>query len=100
MGKSQSFNIGFTTSVGTVTAATRWGGDAQKMTLKEPESDTYESVFHDTKLKDFSLVLRRADGSTPNLDLGMASFLAFFLFNTSHFNFRVVERGNKASGKG
>lgn len=70
MGLHNSFNIGFTTSVGTVTAATRWGGEAQKMTLNEPEDDTYEHIFRQTKLDEFTLILRRADGTKLNPDLG------------------------------
>lgn len=70
MGMKNCFNIGFTTSVGTVTAATRWGGDALKMTLNEPDNDTYEYIFRKTGLEEFTLILRRADGTKPNPELG------------------------------
>jgi len=58
IGKNDSFNIGFTTYTGTVTAATYWGGPAQKFDLTPAFEDSYEALFHHAIPKDWSLILR------------------------------------------
>jgi len=46
IGKDKSFNVGFTTYTGTVTAAPNWGGPAVKFNLNPAFEDSYEHVFH------------------------------------------------------
>ena len=75
-GVQQSFSIGFTTYDGTVSAARRWGGDRETMTLNPALPGSYEDVMHavatsarrreegkeekggDDSLRDFAVVLR------------------------------------------
>ena len=45
-GLPQSFSVGFTTYAGTVSAAQRWGGDREEMTLNPALPQSYEDVFH------------------------------------------------------
>jgi erythromycin esterase-like protein len=40
-------NVGFTTHHGTVTAATEWGGPAERKRVRPSLPDGYESLFHD-----------------------------------------------------
>jgi len=68
-GLTHTFNIGFTTFNGTVTAANYWGGPAEKMVLNDAESDTYESVLHEAKLGEYALIFRNAESSIPNIEL-------------------------------
>jgi erythromycin esterase-like protein len=51
-------NIGFTTHTGTVTAATNWGGDAERKRVRPSLDDSYERVFHETGVPAFFLNLR------------------------------------------
>jgi erythromycin esterase-like protein len=50
--------VGFTTARGTVTAASDWGEAAQRKRVRDAMEHSYESVFHDTKMKRFLLDLR------------------------------------------
>ncbi|MDD4615885.1 MAG: erythromycin esterase family protein [Alphaproteobacteria bacterium] len=50
--------IGFSTYSGTVTAATDWDGEAEFKTLNPGMLDSYETLFHDTNVENFLLVLR------------------------------------------
>jgi erythromycin esterase-like protein len=52
--------IGFTTSTGTVTAASDWGAAAERKTVRPPRPDGYEAVFHDLDRDRFALDLRDA----------------------------------------
>jgi len=46
-GKEQTYNVGFTTFTGTVTAADEWDDPPQTMQVRPADSDTYEKLFHD-----------------------------------------------------
>ena len=47
--------IGFTTHVGTVTAATDWGEPAERRQVRPSMAGSYERLFHETGLKRFLL---------------------------------------------
>lgn len=55
---TDSFLIGFSTSQGTVTAASHWDGPAQCKTLNKGTSESYEALFHETGYRQFQLDLR------------------------------------------
>jgi erythromycin esterase-like protein len=50
--------VGFTTYTGTVTAASDWGWDAERKTVRPALSDSYEAVMHDVAEPRFFLNLR------------------------------------------
>jgi erythromycin esterase-like protein len=50
--------VGFSTHRGTVTAASDWGGDAERKRVRPGLRDSYEALFHETGLTDFMIVLR------------------------------------------
>jgi erythromycin esterase-like protein len=52
--------IGFSTSRGTVTAATDWDGPAETKTVREPLRDSYEEIFTGLQKKRFYVDLRGA----------------------------------------
>jgi erythromycin esterase-like protein len=52
--------VGFTTSHGTVTAASDWGGPAERKRVRPALSGSYEAVFHETGVPAFVLALREA----------------------------------------
>jgi erythromycin esterase-like protein len=58
---SEAISIGFTTYTGTVTAASKWGGNAQRKFVRPALGNSYEGVFHATNLKDFILSIRGKD---------------------------------------
>ena len=49
--------IGFTTYGGTVTAASDWGGPAERKTVRRGMRGSYESLFHDVSMPAFLLTL-------------------------------------------
>lgn len=53
-----SFLLGFTTYSGEVTAASNWDEPAQRKIVRRALPDSVESLFHDTSLGDFLLLLR------------------------------------------
>lgn len=58
IGKDKSYNVGFTTYTGTVTAATSWGGDPVKFKLNPALEDSYEAVFHKGNPSNWLTLLR------------------------------------------
>jgi erythromycin esterase-like protein len=50
--------LGFTTYRGYVTAASEWGGIAERKRVKPALPNSYESLFHDTGLEQFILIMR------------------------------------------
>jgi erythromycin esterase-like protein len=50
--------VGFTTSQGTVTAASDWGGPAERKRVRPALPGSYEAVFHESGLPAFLLALR------------------------------------------
>ncbi|RDI60469.1 erythromycin esterase family protein [Nocardia pseudobrasiliensis] len=57
--------IGFSTCHGTVTAATRWGGDAERKKVRNALPSSYEELLHDTGRDSF---LIRTDTAGPATD--------------------------------
>jgi erythromycin esterase-like protein len=53
--------VGFTTHAGTVTAATDWDAPAQRRRVRPSLVNSYERLFHDAGIGQFSLWLRDAD---------------------------------------
>jgi erythromycin esterase-like protein len=53
---SDAMLIGFSTHHGTVTAASDWGGNAQRKAVREGLPGSYEALFHDTGMGNFALL--------------------------------------------
>jgi erythromycin esterase-like protein len=65
--------IGFTTYAGTVTAASDWGGHAERKVVRPALPESYEALFHEARDPNFLLDLRtdrelRTALSTPRLE--------------------------------
>lgn len=56
--KNEAILIGFTTYNGTVTAASDWGGDAERKRVRPALAGSYEKLFHETELERFLLLMR------------------------------------------
>jgi erythromycin esterase-like protein len=48
-----AFSIGFSTASGTVSAASDWGSEVERKHVRYPLHDSYEDLFHQTKLNNF-----------------------------------------------
>jgi erythromycin esterase-like protein len=59
--------VGFTTHHGTVTAASEWGGPAERKKVRPALSDSYEEIFHDTEVPEFLLTWRKGDSAAEVL---------------------------------
>jgi erythromycin esterase-like protein len=51
----EAVNVGFTTYTGTVTAASEWGGAAERKRVRPAHPDSYEALFHATRVPAFLL---------------------------------------------
>jgi erythromycin esterase-like protein len=51
----QTFNIGFTTYTGTVTAASDWGGEAETKVVRPGLPGSWEELFHEVQAPNFLL---------------------------------------------
>jgi erythromycin esterase-like protein len=65
--------VGFTTHAGTVTAASDWGGEAERKRVRPALDHSYERLFHETGVGRFLLVMREneklaASLATPRLE--------------------------------
>jgi erythromycin esterase-like protein len=60
--------IGFTTHTGTVTAASEWGGPAERKQVRPSLSGSHERLFHDTGMPGFFLGLRSLGEAADLLD--------------------------------
>lgn len=60
--KDEAYLIGFTTYDGTVTAASDWGGDAERKRVRPALLGSYEKLFHETGLDRFLLLLKDGNG--------------------------------------
>jgi erythromycin esterase-like protein len=54
------FNIGFTTHVGAVAAATNWGGEVEMKAVRQSLPGSYEQLFHEVGLPNFMLIFDEA----------------------------------------
>jgi erythromycin esterase-like protein/predicted phosphoribosyltransferase len=59
--------VGFTTHHGTVTAASDWGGAAERKHVRPALAGSYEALFHATLPSRFLLTWREADTATESL---------------------------------
>lgn len=59
--------IGFSTYSGTVAAASRWGGVAERKLVRPALPGSHEDIFHGARVPDFCLVLRGLDGAADAL---------------------------------
>ncbi|MCD6045244.1 MAG: Protein-L-isoaspartate O-methyltransferase [Gammaproteobacteria bacterium] len=59
-----SFSLGFSTAIGTVTAARGWNGRTEYKSINPPIQGSYEWFFHQLKEKNFLLNLRKEDALT------------------------------------
>ena len=59
--------VGFTTHHGTVTAASDWGGPAERKRVRPALAGSYEAMFHATQLTRFLLTWREGDTATEGL---------------------------------
>ncbi len=62
---SDAFLVGFTTHHGTVTAASDWGGPAERKTVRPALAGSYEALFHAASRDRFQLELRDAGDLLP-----------------------------------
>ncbi|HZE58199.1 MAG TPA: erythromycin esterase family protein [Chthoniobacterales bacterium] len=63
----ESFGIGFTTNTGTVTAASDWGGVAERKRVRPALKGSYEELFHAVGLRRFWIDLRARNEATALL---------------------------------
>lgn len=59
--------VGFTTHRGTVTAASDWGGPAERKRVRPALDGSYEALFHGTEIPGFFLPLRDREGLSDAL---------------------------------
>jgi len=59
--------VGFSTYMGTVTAASDWGGPAERKRIRPGLPGSYETLFHDTGLSQFLLNLREDNPAVTGL---------------------------------
>lgn len=64
---ADSYLLGFTTATGTVTAASRWGGEPERKVVRAPVGGSWEALFHAIDVPNFALDLRHAAGAEPLL---------------------------------
>ena len=90
--------VGFTTYTGTVTAASNWGGPAERKTVRPAMPGSYESLFHDTGVPAFLLTLphdtRAAMGlCEPMLERAIGVvYLPESEFASHYFNARLSDQ--------
>jgi erythromycin esterase-like protein len=63
--------VGFSTSNGTVTAASNWGGPAERKIVRPALGDSFEGLFHETDLPRFLLTFRGGGRAASVLDKPM-----------------------------
>jgi len=62
---SDSFLIGFSTYAGSVTAASEWGGPAERKRVRPALAGSYEALFHALEVPAFLFLCEDADGIEP-----------------------------------
>jgi len=63
----ECISVGFTTYTGTVTAASEWGGAAERKRVRPAMPGSFESLFHDAGIPAFLLTLPRRSPLTNGL---------------------------------
>jgi erythromycin esterase-like protein len=59
--------IGFSTNTGTVTAASEWDGPAERKVVRPALPGSYESLFHQSGIPNFLLLLNKGQEATSRL---------------------------------
>jgi erythromycin esterase-like protein len=59
--------VGFTTDHGTVTAASEWGAAAERKRVRPALADSYEALFHSTRLARFMVTFPQGHALTTAL---------------------------------
>jgi len=67
-GLQNTYNVGFTTYTGTVSAADEWDGDVRTKKVNPGLSGSYEELFHSVGQDEFMLLFRVNDGSGIKVD--------------------------------
>jgi len=67
-GKANTFNIGFTTYTGTVSAASEWDGPRETKKVRPGMSGSYEELMHQADIARFCLAFRSNDNSKVQPD--------------------------------
>lgn len=57
--RHETFLLGLTTYQGTVTAASEWGGPAQRKAVRPALTESYEALFHETQVPKFFLSMKK-----------------------------------------
>ena len=78
LGKEATFNVGFSTYEGTVSAARRWGGDRETMQVRQGLPDSYEQLMHEVAYRTESsdqlmpnfMLLLRSNAAAPSSGAG------------------------------
>jgi len=65
---TSTYSLGFSTAVGTVTAASDWGSSAMAKSINTPIAGSYEALFHQAEVKNFILDLRKKNHLTHLLN--------------------------------
>jgi erythromycin esterase-like protein len=65
--RSECYTIGFTTSEGTVTAASQWHGEPERKAVRPPVTGSWEALFHAVGIPNFALDLRKTAAREPAL---------------------------------
>ena len=65
--KQRAFLVGFTTHCGTVTAASYWGGSAERKQVRPALPGSYELLFHESEMSRFMLHLRDQNQASASL---------------------------------
>jgi erythromycin esterase-like protein/adenine/guanine phosphoribosyltransferase-like PRPP-binding protein len=85
----EAFIVGFTTHIGTVTAATEWGLPPHRRHVRPSLPGSYERLFHDTGIPRFLLNLRDPDVATalagPHLERAIGVIYAPQTERRSHY---------------
>jgi erythromycin esterase-like protein len=64
---NDAFLLGFTTHSGTVTAASAWGGPAERKRVRPALTGSYEALFHQIGVPRFSIDLRNLGEAASGL---------------------------------
>ncbi|CAA9515912.1 MAG: Protein-L-isoaspartate O-methyltransferase [uncultured Solirubrobacteraceae bacterium] len=68
---TQAFSVGFTTYTGTVTAASAWGGPAQRSHVRPALPGSWEDVLHEQGLPALLIDARKLEGSGLERGIGV-----------------------------
>jgi erythromycin esterase-like protein len=70
-GADETFVVGFTTYAGTVTAASDWGGEAERKRLRRALPGSWEELLHELGKRAFLVDARELEGRSPERAVGV-----------------------------